>query len=111
MRIHVTSVEAGEFFEGYIYDDELVGKYSEALEIDEDREYCDEIEVRGEYIVSREDGVPYIEVESITLFDNDKEIEVDLEDIGLTNLLKLEMEIYNKTDLEDYFTEDYEYDD
>lgn len=110
MRIHILGVEAGEFFEGYIYDDELPKKYLEALDIDDEREYCDEIEVTGEYIVSRDDGIPFVEVETVVLTNGTKEIEVDLDDIGITNLIKLEMDIYNKTDLEDYFNEDYEYD-
>lgn len=91
MKVYITKVKNSSF-EGYVYDDALPKKYQEEFELEPNREFTEEIKVEGEYSVEWDDDIPMPVVENVYLSNGNKDIEMNLDDLGNT-LFDIEEEI------------------
>jgi len=91
MRFHITKFK-GNSFEGNVLDEHLPKKYQDELGIDPEREFTNEIKIEGEYFIQWDDDIPMPVIESLSLNNGNKYIDVNLDDLG-NELFDLEEQI------------------
>lgn len=99
MKIHLTEVKSYEF-EGSLSDDRLMDKYLKLLEIDPNREFCDDIKVTGEFSIDWDDDIGTPMIEYVVFSNGNKEVEVDFKDLDLEDL---EEQITDKDDVGSWY--------